>query len=249
MILASFVRGGNYDSLVGGALLLATALTEGGGVALPAPLALRPAAAQLTTSVLSAHGDVLPVIAGLLHAGAAPLLQAAAPTEAEWLERAGVNQPAPRADWQTRLLGSMAQCCALVRTLAAAAVSSAEEEDSPEMLSEQQQTADIDLFCERRGYGIVGALLEAQLSALVHSDQTLVAAAVGALATILPRASGVAVAGEIALGLANVLFPALEREGLLPLPLLWDSDESALCVCARVYVTLLPVKLLHSILP
>jgi hypothetical protein len=33
------------------------------------------------------------------------------------------------------------------------------------------------------------------------------------------------VAGEIALGLANVLFPALEREGLLPLPLLCDEDQ------------------------
>ena len=32
-------------------------------------------------------------------------------------------------------------------------------------------------------------------------------------------------AGEIALGLANVLFPALEREGLLPLPLLCDEDQ------------------------
>ena len=106
------------------------------------------------------------MIAGLLHAGAAPLLQSAPPPEEQ---EEGQGRQLQRAEWQERLLGSMAQCCALVRTLAAGAASSTEGEGEGEggpaaavgaednmiataasaTATKDEPAASVDLFCDR----------------------------------------------------------------------------------------------------
>ena len=78
------------------------------------------------------------------------------------------------------------------------------------------------LFCGRGGYGVAGGLLEAQLCALMHSSRPLIAAAVAALAAVLPRAPLPAVAAELPLGLASAL-PSFRLSFILGL--IYESER------------------------